>query len=113
MARPRSARDRLFSAGREELRSRGVQVVCAELGYLRPDWLVLERDGMTAHSRMPRDPAKIRELASPYPDPDFTVQYRTPFWRFTLLAMAYNLIRRRSTSEHPKFSQKSSLSTSG
>jgi capsular polysaccharide export protein len=75
----------------KEARLRGAEIVCAELGYLRPDWLVLERDGMSSHSRMPRDPEVIRTLARDYPAPDFTVRFRTPFWRFTALDMMYNL----------------------
>lgn len=75
----------------EEARARGAEIICAELGYLRPDWLVLERDGMTTHSRMPRDPGIIRTLAKDYDKPDFTVRFRTPFWRFTMLDMIYNL----------------------
>ncbi len=47
----------------EEAKARGAEIICAELGYLRPDWLVLERDGMSTFSRMPRDPQTIRTLA--------------------------------------------------
>jgi capsular polysaccharide export protein len=75
----------------EEAKARGAEIICAELGYLRPDWLVLERDGMSTFSRMPRDPQTIRALASDYNSPDFTVRFRTPFWRFTMLDMIYNL----------------------
>ncbi len=75
----------------EEARMRGAEIICAELGYLRPDWLVLERDGMSTHSRMPRDPETIRTLARQYDQPDFAVRCRTPFWRFTMLDMIYNL----------------------
>lgn len=75
----------------EEARARGAEIVCAELGYLRPDWLVLERDGMTTQSRMPRDPETIRALAKDYDKPDFTIRFRTPFWRFAMLDMIYNL----------------------
>ena len=74
-----------------EARRRQIEVVCAELGYLRPDWVVLERDGISTNSRMPRDPETIRALARDYPVPDFTVRFRTPFWRFTALDMIYYL----------------------
>jgi capsular polysaccharide export protein len=74
-----------------EARVRGAEVICAELGYLRPDWLVLERDGMSTYSRMPRDPEIIRSLAAHFPAPDFTVCCTTPFWRFAALDMIYNL----------------------
>lgn len=75
----------------EEASARGAEIVCAELGYLRPDWLVLERDGMSTRSRMPRQPEVIHKLAQQYPEPDFRVRFRTPFWRFAMLDMVYNL----------------------
>jgi capsular polysaccharide export protein len=74
-----------------EARARGIEVVCGELGYLRPDWLVLERDGMSSYSRMPRDPSVIRSLAPNFPVPDLTVRFRTPFWLFATLDIIYNL----------------------
>ena len=33
-----------------------MSVAVTDFGYLRPDWIVLERDGMGAESRFPRDP---------------------------------------------------------
>ena len=49
--------------------ARGIAVTVTDFGYLRPDWIVLERDGMGAESRFPRDPAAIRALAARCPDP--------------------------------------------
>lgn len=75
-----------------QARKRGAEIVCAELGYLRPDWLVLERDGMSTNSRMPRDPDTIRRLAKDYETPDFAVRIKPPpFWLYTALDMHYNL----------------------
>lgn len=54
----------------------GVRVTVTDFGYLRPDWITLERDGMSANSQFPRDPATIRMLASGLPDVDLTVKYR-------------------------------------
>jgi capsular polysaccharide export protein len=74
----------------EEARARGAEIVCAELGYLRPDWLVLERDGMSTYSRMPRDPDVIRTLAARFDAPDMTIRCMTPFWRLAILDILYN-----------------------
>lgn len=74
----------------EEARARGAEIICAELGYLRPDWLVLERDGMSTYSRMPRDPEVIRALARQYDPPDMTVRCTSPFWRLSLLDVIFN-----------------------
>jgi capsular polysaccharide export protein len=57
----------LFGDGRpihraaiEEARRRGVEVLVFEEGYLRPDWITLEREGVNGHSRMPREPEAYR-----------------------------------------------------
>lgn len=41
----------------------GVRVHVFEEGYIRPNWLTLERDGVNGHSRLPRDPAGILAAA--------------------------------------------------
>lgn len=74
-----------------EARRRGVEIICSELGYLRPDWLVLERDGMSTYSRMPRDPDTIRSLAQRFEPPDMTIRCRTPFWRLAVTDIAYTI----------------------
>jgi capsular polysaccharide export protein len=46
-------------------RAARVAVWIFEEGYLRPDWVTLERDGVNGNSRMPKDPAVYRQLAAP------------------------------------------------
>ncbi|MBL6459331.1 capsular biosynthesis protein [Belnapia sp. T6] len=60
-------------------RARGIAVTVTDFGYLRPDWVVLERDGMGAESRFPRDPAAIRALAALCPPPDLAEHHRDSF----------------------------------
>lgn len=47
----------------------GVRVHVFEEGYIRPNWLTLERDGVNGHSKLPRDPAEIRAAAQGLPLP--------------------------------------------
>lgn len=51
-----------------QARVAGVRVHVFEEGYLRPDWITLERDGVNGHSRLPRDPRwyfdQARDLGS-------------------------------------------------
>jgi capsular polysaccharide export protein len=75
----------------EEARARGIAVTATDLGYVRPDWITLEFDGMTTYSRFPRDPAAIRELAAALPEPDLQPRFQTPFWLIATLDVAYNL----------------------
>jgi capsular polysaccharide export protein len=69
----------------------GVRVHVIEHGYLRPDWLTVERDGMSSFSHFPRDPAAIRALAAGRPDPDLAPLAQASFTRYALWDLAYNL----------------------
>ncbi|HKS88859.1 MAG TPA: capsular biosynthesis protein, partial [Stellaceae bacterium] len=75
----------------EEARARGIAVIATDLGYVRPDWITLEYDGMTTYSRFPREPAAIRELAARCPEPELGLRFHTPFWLIAALDIAYNL----------------------
>jgi capsular polysaccharide export protein len=75
----------------EEARARGIAVVATDLGYIRPDWITLEYDGMTTYSRFPRDAAAIHALAARFPAPDLAPRFRTPFWLIAMLDVFYNL----------------------
>ena len=75
----------------EEARARGIAVIATDLGYVRPDWLTLEYDGMTTYSRFPRDPEAIRALAAEFPEPELGARFQTPFWLIAVLDIAYNL----------------------
>src|SRR5712692_3555831 len=75
----------------EEARARRIAVIATDLGYVRPDWITLEYDGLTTYSRFPRDPAAIRALAAELPEPDLQPRFQTPFWLIAVLDVAYNL----------------------
>jgi capsular polysaccharide export protein len=75
----------------EEGRARGIAVIATDLGYVRPDWITLERDGMSTYSRFPREPAAIRALAGRFPTPELAPRFHTPFWLISVLDVIYNL----------------------
>lgn len=52
----------------ELARQQGVRVHVFEEGYFRPYWITLERDGVNAHSRLPRDPAWYRRVGPNIPE---------------------------------------------
>lgn len=54
-----------------EAQARGVRVTVTDFGYLRPDWITLERDGMSGNSCFPRDIQEILRLAAEVPVADF------------------------------------------
>ncbi|MGC8508932.1 MAG: capsule biosynthesis protein [Thiomonas sp.] len=53
----------------------GIQVVVNDFGYIRPDWITFERNGMSGGSLFPRDPQAIRLLAAQLPEVDWTPRY--------------------------------------
>ncbi|MCA3376157.1 MAG: hypothetical protein INF64_03420 [Roseomonas sp.] len=66
-------------------KARGIAVIVTDYGYLRPDWITLERNGMGGESLFPRDPAEIRRLAQglalPALKPLYSDQFATMAWR--------------------------------
>lgn len=62
-----------------------------ENGYLRPDWITLERNGMSAHSLFPEDPEVIRRAAIGLPEIDRTPLYKYPFVNEAVNEVAYNM----------------------
>ncbi len=58
-----------------EARKRGIAVIVTELGYLRPDWMTLEKYGNSVDSLFPTDPDTIRALAAEAPPVDTAVRF--------------------------------------
>src|SRR5882672_6536838 len=55
--------------------ARGIRVTVTDFGYLRPDWITLERDGMSGNSRFPRDMDEVRRLAGQAARSDLAPRY--------------------------------------
>ena len=70
---------------------RGIDVFIVEMGYLRPDWLTLERDGMSSNSRFPVSAEHILAAAEPLPEPDWKRRYRQTFLAEAAYDLLYNL----------------------
>ncbi|MFK3779731.1 capsule biosynthesis protein [Agrobacterium sp. NPDC089420] len=68
-----------------------IAVTVIEMGYLRPDWVTVEKDGMSSNSRFPNDPAEIRRAAQGLAVPDFARKFSQSFLTEALLDLSYNL----------------------
>jgi capsular polysaccharide export protein len=84
-------------------REHGVAVCVTDLGYVRPDWLTLEPDGMTTGSRFPRDSDQICALAAEFPEPDLTPRFAAPFRVLAAHDVAYNLATVLGRSLYPHY----------
>lgn len=70
---------------------RNIRVTVTDFGYLRPDWMVFERNGMGGDSLFPKDPQAILALAAAGPEPDLTQRYTDSFWTMAWGDILYHL----------------------
>ncbi|MFN7305503.1 MAG: capsular biosynthesis protein [Alphaproteobacteria bacterium] len=73
-------------------KARGIAVIVTDYGYLRPDWITLERDGMGGNSLFPRDPAEIWRLAKGLSLPDLKPLYSDHFATMALRDVCYHAL---------------------
>jgi len=59
-------------------RTLGIRSYVFEFGYLRPDWLTLERGGMTGASHFPVNPEAIKSIGAQFHEPDLESRYSSP-----------------------------------
>lgn len=77
----------------EAARGLGIPCHACEFGYLRPDWLTLERTGMGAFSHFPADPDRLRGLAAMLPPPPPRgVLYGHSFFQEARDELLFNLV---------------------
>jgi len=74
----------------ELAQQRGIRVHVYEEGYFRPYWVTLERDGVNANSRLPRDPDWYRIEARHLPHFENGRSFKTPFWKRAAYDVGYN-----------------------
>ncbi|WHA42585.1 capsule biosynthesis protein [Agrobacterium larrymoorei] len=75
----------------ELAKEKGISITVIEMGYLRPDWITVERNGMSSNSHFPNDPDAIRLAAKDVQVPDFRQIYSQSFFVEAALDLAYNL----------------------
>ena len=72
-------------------RERGIPVFAVEMGYLRPDWIRIEKGGSGFNSHFPTDPETILRAAADLPEPDFQQRFSHTFWTDALYDLMFNL----------------------
>lgn len=87
----------------ERARARGVRVIATELGYLRPDFMTIERDATSTGSHFPEDPDHIRRIAAAVPAPDLTLRYPGSFALVAVPDVIYNLTNSFAWFLYPHF----------
>ncbi len=72
-------------------KARGITTYAVEMGYLRPDWIRVEKGGSGYNSHFPADPDTIMKAAEALPEPDFTQHYAHTFRNEALYDLLFNL----------------------
>ncbi len=75
----------------EAAKAQDIRVTVTDFGYLRPDWITLEADGMGGNSRFPKDTATILKLASLASKVTIERQYADNFWGMAVADISYHL----------------------
>jgi capsular polysaccharide export protein len=83
----------------ELAKKHGIRIHVFEEGYFRPYWVTLEREGVNAHSLLPRDPDWYRQTGSLLAD---MPRYETFQSRFRVRAM-HDVLYRLGSSTNPVF----------
>ena len=72
-------------------RELGITVHVFEEGYIRPDWVTFERDGVNGHSSLPKDPHWFRQQAAGLPPAPSHRRVPSSFRRRALEGVLYNV----------------------
>jgi capsular polysaccharide export protein len=81
----------------------GIPCRAVEFGYLRPDWLTFERNGMGRFSHFPTDHEVIGELAEDVPDLDMVPRYGHGFSAEAFFEVSYNLLQVLGRPFYPRY----------
>lgn len=94
----------------ELARTRDVRIHVFEEGYFRPYWITLERDGVNAHSQLPRDPAWYRRVGPRIPDYGNGQPFKSPFLMRAWHDVAYHMAGIRNPLCYPGYRSHSPVS---
>lgn len=75
----------------EAAKARDIRVTVADFGYMRPDWITFEKDGMNGNSRFSRDAGTILKMAADLPKADLSRHYEDSFWAMAAGDILYHL----------------------
>lgn len=81
----------------------GIRGTVYEFGYLRPDWITLEREGMSALSHFPRDPEMIRAAAARLAAPLLEERYAHSFAMEAFREVFHHLTTFFGTPLYPRY----------
>ena len=77
----------------EAAKGLGIKCWAIEFGYLRPDWITMEPEGMGARSTFPKEPDEIRRLAAGKNAPNMVTLYPYDFSTEAFHEVTFHLLQ--------------------
>jgi capsular polysaccharide export protein len=87
----------------ELARARGIRTHVFEEGYFRPSWITLEREGVNAYSRLPRDTRWYLDMGTRVPDAGPGAAFASPFWVRAAHDVAYHAASAWNPVLYPRY----------
>lgn len=84
-------------------RELGIAVWVFEEGYLRPNYVTVERDGVNGNSRMPRDPEHYRKAAATLPPLGTVTPVGNAFYHHAMWTILHSLATTVGSWRYPKY----------
>lgn len=81
----------------------GVRSHVFEEGYFRPYWITLEREGVNAHSLLPKDPQWYKETSLKLPQQNHVEYFRSSFRTRAIHDIAYHVAGMMNPPLYPHF----------
>jgi capsular polysaccharide export protein len=81
----------------------GIRCWAIEFGYLRPDWITMEPEGMAARSTFPKDPERIRALAKGSEAPNMVNLYPHDFSTEAFHEVTFHLLQAYGRPFYPLY----------
>ena len=84
-------------------RELGIKIWVFEEGYLRPDYITCERDGVNGNSRLPRDPEHYRTRAPLLPEAPPVTPVGDTFWLHTMWTILASVGKTFGWFRYPRY----------
>jgi capsule polysaccharide modification protein KpsS len=84
-------------------RELGIKIWVFEEGYLRPDYITCEKNGVNGNSELPRDPEHYRTRAPLLPDPQPVTPVGDTFWVHTLWTVLASVGKTFGWFRYPRY----------
>ena len=95
----------------EEANKLGISTVSIDFGYLRPDFITFEYDGLNGDSHFPRNMEAIKQLAVSTPTINLSERFQDSFLSMAAYDVAYSLSNLIFLPLYPRYHSHKSIST--